>query len=58
MAGCLRVTVPPTKKAHFFTGDFALLVYDQKWVIALVIPDFDNRPGEHYDENQRAYWRF
>ena len=27
-------------------------------MIALVIPDFDNRPGEHYDENQRAYWRF
>ena len=24
----------------------------------LVIPDFDNTPGEQYDENQRAYWRF
>lgn len=58
MAVCLPVTIALPEKSAFFTGDFALLVYDQKWMPILVIPDFDNRPGEHYDENQRAYWRF
>lgn len=58
MVACLLVTLAPTKKAHFFTGDFALLVYAKKWMPVLVIPDFCNEPGEHYDENQRAYWRF
>jgi hypothetical protein len=45
-------------KSHVLTGAFALLNYAEKWAIILVVPDFKPFSGEHYDENQRAYWRF
>jgi hypothetical protein len=58
MVACLPVTISAIKKQHIFTGTFALLHYAEKWATTLVVPDFQQTCGEHYDENQRAYWRF